>query len=66
MPIQLPIGSEGSFRGVIDLVKDRAIIYHDELGTEYIETDVPKELVGEKRLYREQLLEALAEFDDQR
>ncbi len=65
VPVQLPIGSEGSFRGVIDLVKDRAIIYEDDLGTEYIETDVPEEMVDEKRLYREQLLEALAEFDDQ-
>lgn len=65
VPIQLPIGSEDSFVGVIDLVRDRAIIYQDELGTKYIETDVPKEMVDEKRLYREQLLEALAEFDDQ-
>jgi len=65
VPIQLPIGSEDSFVGVIDLVRDRAIIYQDELGTKYIETDVTKEMVDEKRLYREQLLEALAEFDDQ-
>ena len=65
VPVQLPIGGEDSFVGVIDLVRDRAIIYQDELGTKYIETDVPKEMVDEKRLYREQLLEALAEFDDQ-
>jgi elongation factor G len=64
VPIQLPIGSEDSFRGIIDLVEDKAIIYHDELGRDYEEVPVPEELIGEKRLYREQLLEALAEFDD--
>ncbi|MFW0968242.1 MAG: elongation factor G [Thermacetogeniaceae bacterium] len=65
VPVQLPIGGEDSFVGVIDLVRDRAIIYQDNLGTKYVETDVPEEMVDEKRLYREQLLEALAEFDDQ-
>ncbi|MFY9273105.1 MAG: elongation factor G [Thermacetogeniaceae bacterium] len=65
VPVQLPIGSEDSFIGVIDLVRDRAIIYQDNLGTKYVETDVPAEMVDEKRLYREQLLEALAEYDDQ-
>lgn len=65
VPIQLPLGSESSFKGVIDLVRDRAIIYQDELGTNYVETSVPEELLAEKRFYREHLLEALAEFDDQ-
>ncbi|MDR9755170.1 MAG: hypothetical protein RJR35_00145 [Thermoanaerobacterales bacterium] len=65
VPVQLPIGGEDSFVGVIDLVRDRAIIYQDNLGTKYVETDVPEEMVDEKRLYHEQLLEALAEFDDQ-
>ncbi|MGB4503740.1 MAG: elongation factor G [Syntrophaceticus sp.] len=65
VPIQLPIGSENSFRGIIDLVKDKAIIYQDELGMEFKEVPVPEELLAEKRFYREHLLEALAEFDDQ-
>ncbi len=65
VPVQIPIGSESSFRGVIDLVNDRALIFEDQLGREYIETTVPAELVAEKRFYREQLLESLAEFDDQ-
>lgn len=65
VPIQLPLGCESSFKGVIDLVRDRAIIYQDELGTDYVETSVPEELLAEKRFYREHLLEALAEFDDQ-
>lgn len=64
VPVQLPIGSEDSFRGIIDLVEDKAIIYHDELGRDFDEVPVPEELVGEKRLYREQLLESLSEFDD--
>lgn len=65
VPVQLPIGSEGSFRGIIDLVKDTAIIYQDELGIDFVEVPVPDELVAEKRFYREHLLESLAEFDDQ-
>ncbi|MDD2360482.1 MAG: elongation factor G [Syntrophaceticus schinkii] len=65
VPVQLPIGSEDSFRGIIDLVKDTAIIYQDELGMDFIEVPVPEEFVSEKRLYREHLLESLAEFDDQ-
>ncbi len=65
VPVQLPIGGENSFRGIIDLVRDTAIIYKDDLGIEFEEVPVPEELVGEKRLYREHLLESLAEFDDQ-
>lgn len=64
VPIQIPIGAEADFRGVIDLVEDKAIIYQDELGTVMEEARVPEELLGEKRLYREHLLESLAEFDD--
>lgn len=64
VPLQIPVGSEESFQGMIDLVKDRAIIYQDDLGTECVVTEVPSELRSEKRFYREQLLEALAEFDE--
>ncbi|NPV30118.1 MAG: elongation factor G [Firmicutes bacterium] len=64
VPIQLPIGSEDSFRGVVDLVKNKAIIYLDELGTVSEETEIPQEMAGEARRYREQLLEALAELDE--
>ncbi len=64
VPVQIPIGSEDTFRGVVDLIRDKALIYKDELGTEYEVTEVPQDLVSEKRFYREQLLEALAEFDD--
>jgi len=64
VPVQIPIGSEDTFRGIVDLIGDRALIYKDELGTEYEVTEVPQEFVNEKRFYREHLLEALAEFDD--
>ena len=64
MPIQMPIGTEDSFQGIIDLVTNKAIVYRDELG-EVIETiDVPPEYVAAKRRYREKLLEALAELDE--
>lgn len=64
VPVQIPIGREDSFQGMIDLVSDRAIFYRDELGEAIEETDVPAEMVEQKRLYRERLLEALAEVDD--
>ncbi|HHW39853.1 MAG TPA: elongation factor G [Syntrophomonadaceae bacterium] len=64
VPVQLPIGSEDAFRGVVDLIRDKALIYKDELGTDYEITEVPQDLVSDKRFYREHLLEALAEFDD--
>jgi elongation factor G len=63
--LQLPVGVEDSFRGMVDLITGRAILYTDDLGTRSEETDVPadmRELVAE---YREKLLEAVAELDDQ-
>jgi elongation factor G len=64
VPIQIPIGSEEDFIGIIDLVCDKGIIYQDEMGNDPEEMDVPASLVTQKRLYREHLLEALSEFDD--
>ncbi|MDH7578947.1 MAG: elongation factor G [Bacillota bacterium] len=64
VPIQIPVGSEDSFRGIVDLVKNKAIFYLDELGTVSEETEIPQEMGGKVRLYREQLLEALAELDE--
>ncbi|MGE5559362.1 MAG: elongation factor G [Bacillota bacterium] len=64
VPIQLPIGIEDSFVGVVDLITEKAIIYADDLGTRSDITDIPadmKEIVCE---YREKLLEAAAEQDD--
>ncbi|MGQ9512820.1 elongation factor G [Thermodesulfitimonas sp.] len=65
VPIQLPIGAEDSFCGVIDLIQEKAIIYLDDLGTVSKETAIPanmRELVAE---YREKLLEAVAEADEE-
>ena len=65
IPLQIPIGCEDNFRGMIDLIADKALYYQDNLG-EIIETkETPEELREQKRFYREQLLEALSEVDDQ-
>ena len=64
VPIQLPIGKESDFRGIIDLVEMNAHIYEDELGTKVSVTDIPddyKELASE---YREKLIEGISEYDD--
>jgi len=64
VPIQLPIGVEENFRGLVDLVKMDALIYEDDLGTRSEETEIPEELQEQAALYREQLLEAIADFDE--
>ncbi len=64
IPVQIPIGSEDSFRGMIDLVRDKALYYKDNLGEIIEESETPEELREQKRLYREHLLEALSEVDD--
>jgi elongation factor G len=64
VPVQLPIGSEDSFQGIIDLVTNKAIIYRDELGEAPEIIDVPQDYVNAKRRSREKLLEALAELDE--
>src|SRR5207253_2880636 len=63
--IQLPIGSEDKFIGVIDLVRMKAITYKDEtLGADYIVADIPSEYLEEAKHYREQLIEKVSEVDD--
>ncbi len=63
-PIQLPIGSEGNFQGIIDLFERKARIYKDELGREWEDTDVPDDMKGKVEEYRAKLVEAIAETDD--
>lgn len=63
-PIQLPIGQENGFKGLIDLIRRRAVIYKDELGKEQEETDIPEEMKEEAEKYRSQLVEAVAEQND--
>jgi elongation factor G len=63
--IQLPIGSEDKFRGVIDLIKMKAITYKDEtMGAEYIVEDIPADMLAEAQAYREKLIEKVSEHDD--
>jgi elongation factor G len=65
VPIQLPIGSEADFRGIVDLVENKAILYLDELGKEVEVVDVPEELVDEANAAREHLLEEVSHYDDE-
>jgi len=65
LPIQIPIGSEDTFRGVVDLVTKKAVIYTDDLGTQSAETDVPEDLVDTVEEYRTKMIEAVAELDEE-
>ncbi|MGI8572565.1 MAG: elongation factor G [Solirubrobacteraceae bacterium] len=64
VPIQLPIGSEAEFRGIVDLVENRAIIYTDELGKEQEIVEIPAELAEQAAAAREHLLEEVSHYDD--
>jgi len=65
VPIQLPVGAEDQFKGVIDLVEMKALIWLDEtLGAEYDTVDIPADLLEQAKEYREKMIEAVAEFDD--
>jgi elongation factor G len=65
VPIQLPIGSEADFTGVIDLVENQAIVYQDELGKEQQVIGIPAELADEAAAAREHLLEEVSHYDDE-
>ncbi len=63
--IQIPIGAEEKFKGVVDLVAMKAIFWHDEtMGAEYSVEEIPADLLAEAKEWREKMLEAVAEFDD--
>ncbi|MGI8846079.1 MAG: elongation factor G, partial [Thermoleophilaceae bacterium] len=64
VPIQLPIGSEGEFRGIVDLVKMEAIIYHDELGQEWDIQEIPAEMKDAADEAHDRLLNVLSDHDD--
>ena len=65
VPIQLPIGSEGSFRGYVDLLSREAVIYTDDLGTKSTESlEIPAGMADLVSTYRHELIEAVADFDD--
>jgi elongation factor G len=66
VPIQIPIGRESEFRGTIDLVKMKGFFYDDEtLGAKYVVGDIPENLLEQAKEYREKMIDAVAEFDEQ-
>jgi elongation factor G len=65
VPIQLPIGAEEGFRGVVDLAKMKGLIWTDELGAAYDEIEIPEDLQAQAEEYRTQLIEACADHDDE-
>src|SRR5437773_7474684 len=64
VPLQLPIGVEDGFEGVIDLIRMKSIIYTDDLGTRSDVTEIPEALRAQAEEYRDKLVEAVAELDD--
>ncbi len=65
VPLQLPIGSEDNFRGVVDLVENKAMVWNEQdQGMTFEEISIPEDMIGEVAEYREKLVESVAEYDD--
>jgi elongation factor G len=65
VPIEIPVGAEDQFKGIIDLVEMKAVLWRDEtLGAEFDVADIPEELAAKAREYREKMIEAVSEYDD--
>ena len=65
VPIQIPVGAEDQFKGIVDLVSMKAVLWRDEtLGAKFDITEIPEDLVEKAQTYREQMIEAVSEFDD--
>lgn len=65
-PVQIPIGAEENFRGLVDLIKMKAILWHDEtMGAEYDVEEIPADLQAEAEEWREKMIESAANYDDQ-
>src|SRR4051812_37000215 len=65
LPIQLPIGQESEFVGVVDLIENKALVWQDELGTEFEQQDIPEDMVEAAHQARTELIEACADYDDE-
>ncbi|KXB38857.1 translation elongation factor G [Bacteroidales bacterium KA00344] len=66
IPVQIPIGAEENFKGVVDLIKMKAILWHDEtMGAEYEVEDIPENLVAEAEEWRDKMLESASNYDDE-
>ena len=64
VPLQIPIGAEDTFKGVVDLIDMRAEVYYDDMGNDIRDEDIPADLRDVADEYREKMLEAVSEFDD--
>ncbi len=65
VPVQIPIGAEDNYRGVVDLVEMQAVIYKDDLGQEFDVTEIPAELAEQSHEYHHQLIDVISHFDDE-
>jgi elongation factor G len=65
LPIQIPIGNEADFAGVVDLIENKALVWKDELGTEFSYEEIPEDLVDLAHEHRTHLIEACADYDDE-
>jgi elongation factor G len=65
VPVQLPIGAEEKFKGIVDLVTQKAYFYIDDLGTRSDEVSIPDDMLDDVAIYREKIIEAVAESDDE-
>ncbi len=65
VPIQLPIGSEDQFKGIVDLIKMKAFVHKDDLGKEIEETEIPDDLKADAEKFRNQMIEAVADQDEE-
>src|SRR4051794_6435237 len=65
LPIQIPIGNESDFTGVVDLIENKALVWKDELGTEFEYTEIPEDLADQAHEHRTHLIEACADYDDE-
>ena len=64
VPIQLPIGSESTFKGIVDLIKMKAFVYYDDLGKDIREEEIPADMLDQAKEYRQSLVEHVAEQDE--
>jgi elongation factor G len=65
VPVQIPIGAEDNFQGVVDLVEMQAIVYKDDLGQDFETTEIPAELSEQAHEYHHQMIDAVSHFDDE-
>jgi elongation factor G len=65
VPLQIPVGSEDNFTGVVDLVEMHAVVYKDELGKQFDTIEIPAELTEQSQEYHHQLIDAISHFDDE-